>query len=160
MLRGGELELTKSFYSLMTWKLSNETEELNTNNEEPGSLSLRSDKYTGLDIELRRNSVQDAERLLGVRLALDGGDEAEFSYRLVQTTHLAGKVTSSPCFRYDTDNIYRMIWISSIGYCLPITQFTEQQCDNIQKPGYNVILPRLGFNRHFLRAVIFGPIKY
>ena len=50
--------------------------------------------------------------------------------------------------------------ISSIGYCLPITQFTDAQCDKIQQPGYNAILPKLGFNRHFPRAVIFGPAKY
>jgi len=62
---GGELELTKSCFSLMTWKLKGGTEELSTNQDEPGLLSLRSDKYTGMDVELRRNSVQDAERLLG-----------------------------------------------------------------------------------------------
>ena len=30
----------------------------------------------------------------------------------------------------------------------------------IQKPWYNSILPKMGFNRHFLMAVIFGPLKY
>ena len=48
-------------------------EKLSTIENEPGILNLRSDKYTGLDVELRRNSVSDAERLLGARLALDGG---------------------------------------------------------------------------------------
>ena len=55
---------------------------------------------------------------------------------------------------------YRERWISSIGYCLPITQFTEKQCEKIQQSGYSAILPKLGFNRHFPRAVIFGPSKY
>jgi len=49
----GELELTKKNYSLMTWKLHNGTEELSTIKDEPGSLNLRSDKYTGFDVELR-----------------------------------------------------------------------------------------------------------
>ena len=40
------------------------------------------------------------------------------------------------------------------------TQFTDEQCDEIQKHGYNSILPKMGFNRHFPRAVIFGPMKY
>ena len=73
LVTGGELELTKSCYSLMTWKLDKGGEELSTLEDEPGILNLRSDKYTGLDVELRRNSVSDAERLLGARLALDGG---------------------------------------------------------------------------------------
>ena len=108
----------------MTWKLKNGTEELSTIKDDPGSLNLRSDKYTGLDVELRRNSVQDAERLLGARLDLDGGDEAEFSFHLNQANALAGKVTSSHFSRYDAKVIYRERWTSSIGYCLTITQFT------------------------------------
>ena len=52
-----------------------------------------------MDVDLRRNSVQDTERILGARLALDGGDEAEFAYRLDQATALAGKVISSPFSR-------------------------------------------------------------
>jgi len=121
----GELELTKSCFSLMTWKLKGGIEELSTNQVEPGSLSLRSDKYTGMDVELRRNSVQNVEQLLATRLALDGGDEAECSYRLDQATALAGKVISSLFSRYDTEVIYRQRWISSIGYCLLVTQFTD-----------------------------------
>ena len=72
------------------------TEELSINQDEPGSLSVKSDKYTGMDVENRRNSVQDTERLLGARLVLYGGDEAEFSYRLDQAIDLAGKVIPPP----------------------------------------------------------------
>ena len=157
---GGELELTKScFFHNLETEVGG-AEELSTSEEEPGSLSIRSNKYPGMDVELRRNSVQDAEKILGVRLALDGGDEAEFSYRLDQATALAGKVTSSPFSRYDTKVIYNQRWISSVRYCLTITQFTDSQCSKIQQPAYNAILPKIGFNRHFSRAVIFGPVKY
>ena len=69
--------------------------------------------------------MKDTEWLLGVRLALDGGDEADFSYRLDQATALASKVISSSFSRYDTEVTYRQRWISSIGYCLPVTHFTE-----------------------------------
>ena len=51
-------------------------------------------------------------------------------------------------------------WIASVGYCLPVTQFSAKQCADIQKPWYNAILPKMGFNRHIKRAVIFGPIKF
>ena len=80
-------------------------------------------------MELRRNSVQDAEKLLGVHLALYGGDEAEFSSHLDQAKALADKVASSSFYRHDAKVIYRERWISSIGYCIPITQFTAKQCD-------------------------------
>lgn len=63
---GGELELTNSYYSLMTWKLNNGSEELSTLKDEKSTLNIRSDKYTGLDVELRRNSYSNSERLLGI----------------------------------------------------------------------------------------------
>ena len=111
------------------------TEGLSTIKDELGSLNLWSDKYTGLDVEVRRNSVQDVERLLGACLALDEEDEAEFSFRLEQAKTFAGKVASSPFSKYDAEVIYRKRWISSFGYCLPITQFTVNKCDKIQQPG-------------------------
>ena len=64
-ITGGEREITKSCFSLMIWKLKNGIEELSTIADEPGSLNLRSGKYTGLDVDLRRNSVQEAKRLFG-----------------------------------------------------------------------------------------------
>ena len=85
-------------------------------------------------MELRRNSVSDVERLLGASLAIDGGDEAEFAFRLDQVTALAGKVKSSPFKRYDAEVIHRERWVSSVGYCLHITQCTDSQCDDIMKP--------------------------
>ena len=78
---------------------------MSTIKDEPGSLNLRSDKYTGLDVELRRSSVQDTERLLGARLTLDGGDDVSVSFRLDQTKALAGKVDSSSFSRYDAEVI-------------------------------------------------------
>ena len=102
-----------------------------------------------MEVELRRNSVHEAERILGARLALDGGDESEFTYRLDQATALAGKIISSPFSRYDIEVIYNQRWISSVGYCLPVTQFTDAQCDKMQQPAYNAFLPKMGFNRHF-----------
>lgn len=111
-------------------------------------------------MELRRNSVQDAERLLWACLALGGGAKAEFSFRLDRTKTLAGKVASSPFFGYDIEVIYMERWVSYIGYCLLITQFTDQQHDKIQQSDYIYILPKMGFNRHFPRAVIFGPLKF
>ena len=101
-----ELELTKSCYLLLAWKLQNGTEALSTIKDEPGSLNLQSDENTGLDVELRRNSVHGTERLLWARLALDGGGEVEYSFRLDQAKALPSNVSSSPFSRYDTEVIY------------------------------------------------------
>ena len=51
-ISGGELELTKSSYSLMTWQLAKGKEKLYKIVEAPRSLSLRSEKYKGMEVEL------------------------------------------------------------------------------------------------------------
>ena len=104
-----------------------------------------------------RNDVGTAEKQLGVRLAMDGNDQEEFKFRLLQSKTLAGKVRASPFNRKDAEIIYRERWLPSVGYCLPITQFDDKQCKAIQMPFFNSVLPKMGFNRHFPRAVIFGP---
>ena len=81
-------------------------------------------------------------------------------YRLDQAKKLAGKIRTSTFTRYVTEVIYREGGISFIGCCRPIIQFSDKKCNSIQQPGYDNILPKMGFNRHFFQPVIFGPLKY
>ena len=48
------------------------------------------EKYTGMEVELRKNKVDEAERLLGVRLDMERYDTTEYLFRLDQTEKLAG----------------------------------------------------------------------
>ena len=77
------MELIKSSYAMMTWKLKEGKEVLCTIDEAPGQLKLRSDKYKGMQVGLMRNEVAIAERQLGVRLTMDGNDQEEFHFRLL-----------------------------------------------------------------------------
>ena len=114
-IAGGELELTKSSYALMAWKLHKGKEEMTSIEESPGTLSLRSEKYKGMKVTLRRNEVGTAERQLGVRLAMSGQDDDEYLYRLDQSKTLAGKIHFSPFSWNDAETIYRERWLSSVG---------------------------------------------
>ena len=92
-----------------------------------------------MQVELTRNEARAAERQLGVRLSMCGGDTDEHTYRLAQSKLLAGKIKAAPFTRQDAEVIYRERWIASVGYCLPVTQFSAEQCADIQKPWYNAI---------------------
>ena len=104
-ITGGELELSKCCFSLMTWKLHKGTEVLCTINEAPGSLLSQSEKYTGLTVDIKRQEVTTGERILGVRLALEGGGTDEYNFRLQQAKTLAGKIGNSPLTRWDAETI-------------------------------------------------------
>ena len=58
--------------------------------------------------------------------------------------------------RQDAEVMHRKIGKASMGYYLPITQFIEEYCENIQRPYYWEMIPQTGFNRHHPRTVIFG----
>ena len=75
--------------------------------ETDGSLSIRSKKYTGLEIEITRNEGDRVQHILGVRLTLDEDDEEEYIYCLDQEKVLAGNIIESPFIRYDAEIIYR-----------------------------------------------------
>ena len=50
--------------------------------------------------------------------------------------------------------------MSTIKYCLPITRFKLHQCHQVTKIVEQAILPKLGFNRHMPKAVLYGPKLY
>ncbi len=98
--------------------------------------------------------------MLAIRCALDGQDGVEFKYRLEDILTLAGRIIAAPLTRFDAEVVCRERWGSSIKYCLPITKFTQDQCHQLSIPIEKALLPKLGFNRHMPKAVLYGPHKF
>ena len=61
-LTGGELELTKSSHALIACKLKGGKEQLCNMRNASGTISLRSEKYQGMQVELKINEARAAER--------------------------------------------------------------------------------------------------
>ena len=47
--------------------------------------------------------------------------------------------------------------MATIKYCLPITRFTAAQCHQLSKIVEPALLPKMGFNRHMPKVVLYGP---
>ena len=84
---------------------------------------MNSVKLPGYSEEVKRLDNGQGERFLGVRVALDGGDGDEFTFREKQVRALARDIVVGPPTKEDAETIYHEIWMSSVGYCLPVTQF-------------------------------------
>jgi hypothetical protein len=50
---------------------------------------------------------------------------------------------------------YNNFYMKSIGYRTPATSLSYQECNNMQKPVVNSILPKMGINRKEVRSVVF-----
>ncbi len=52
---------------------------------------------------------------------------------------------------------YSGIYLPSVGYCLPVSHFAQEELEAIQKSSHRAMLAHKGFNRNTARAVQFGP---
>ena len=52
---------------------------------------------------------------------------------------------------------YSGIYMPSVGYCLPVSHFTQEELETIQKSSHRAMLAHKGYNRNTARAVQFGP---
>ena len=77
----------------------------------PGDISLRSEKYKGMKVKLKRNKVRVTEQQLDVRLSVWEGDTDKYLHRLEQSKSLSGKLNLPPSL----DRMYRW-FIGKGGY--------------------------------------------
>jgi hypothetical protein len=159
-LTGGDIDVAKSKWSIMRWKYCKVwgIPNLETRKEFPGDVGMI-DRDRGQISKklLGRLEPDEADRVLGIRLPMDGNMKKEYQFRCNQMTEFGKKILLAPLTTRDAWLIYESRYRSKIRYPLPVTLFTEKQCINIQKPFIHALLPKLGFNRNTPRVVIYGP---
>jgi hypothetical protein len=55
---------------------------------------------------------------------------------------------------------YKAFYMPSMGYGTPATTRTKKDCEEIQRPVVNAILPKMGIARSAPRAVVFGTAQF
>ena len=106
-----------------------------------------------------RKEASCCERYLGVRVGLSGDMQVEHAYRMQQSRDFAElvlKLTS----RTEAVIAYRSYYRPKFDYPLGVTTMTKHQLQQIESPCINALLTKMGYNRHFPRAIVFGPIEY
>lgn len=88
---------------------------------------------------------------------MDGTWTDEYKYRLHKDTVLGDTIGSSSISHHQAYMIHSVQYKLAIKYALQHTRFAPRQCDDLQKPVVNAILPKMGFNRKMPRAVVYGP---
>ena len=111
-LTGGDLALEKCVYSVMGWQHKKGKEVLSSIQGLPGNITI--DSKLQDPVQIKRIEPWEAERILGVRCALDGSDATEFEYRLAESHTLAGRITQAPLDRFDAEVVCRERWMASI----------------------------------------------
>ena len=167
-ITGGAVELPKCYLSLMaydfdTYSLKKHGRQrgipiLKTVEALPGDCTLTADG--GTKVTIQKVQPTTGHRLLGVRLAADGNFNDEYTHRCQQAQTQAGRLLNSTATPHDAYMIYTFRYCPALFYCLRVTYFTQKECDKIQAPFMNVLLPKLRINRHIKRAVVWGPPRF
>ena len=159
-LTGGDIDVEKSKWSILRWKYCTTwgIPTLENAKEFPGEIKMVNKREEGTSYQkMGRLEPWQAERVLGVRIPLDGTMKEEFNFRKKQIRILGKKIYRAPLSHWDAWIIYESRYRAIARYPLPVTMFTKKECELIQKPFIHALLPKLGMNRNMPRVVIYGP---
>jgi hypothetical protein len=156
---GGLLSLDKTFWWLTWWDWTNGEPELVDKNKLP----LEATIHLGYDQSkntLKRKNPKESTKILGVRTNPAADFTDEYRHRLKYSVSLADRIKQANISRTNARRIYKNIWLPSLQYPLAVTLFMKAQCIDIMKSFVSAYLPKLGFNCHMPREVIFGAYRY
>jgi hypothetical protein len=127
------------------------------------------DSHRGIDITSRptgtlsgvkRKASEEGHRTLGFQISGDGKCIAQHKAMKEKAILFGEAIRSSTIWRGESGMAYNAFYMPSLGYGTPATTLTKQDCEEIQKPVVNAILPKMGIARSVPRAVIFGTAQF
>jgi hypothetical protein len=167
---GGALELSKCFAYIIYWDLSPSKEHRMLEPAELPNCSAEGDHFRGPigltygDVSPARNlivteSPQRGRRTLGARIAPSGNWNDEYNFRRQQGHELALRMAGSSLAKETARVGYKTMVCPAIEYPLTVTQFTQDQCDNITSPILRSSMSQMGYNRNSPKEVVYGPVE-
>jgi hypothetical protein len=150
---GGQLEPSKTYWYLINFNWTKGKWQYSTIDETPSHITMQNQQSP---IQLKRLEVSEARRTLGVRLAPDGNNQAEFLYLRDECNQWADRIRSGMVQRkYAWQAFSSTIW-AKVVYALPATTFSQQQCHEITKQMVAATLSTMGINKNIPRDLVFG----
>jgi hypothetical protein len=155
---GGLLQLSKCLYYIIDFQF-----------DQTGNPTMIVPNHTPLKITTGVDSTPQAIELippnaahktLGCLRTLDGNESIQYKHLLEKNRDWAALLQKRYLSRQEAWMVYHTYYMPQVLYSIMPTNMTKAQCDSIQSPVINAILPLLGFNRHTSRDIIFGPSKY
>jgi hypothetical protein len=91
------------------------------------------------------------------------GDGTSTAHKKIMKTKAKGyseAIIISSLQRGKNAMAYNSYYMASISYGTAATSLNYKECEEIQRPVVNAILPKMGINRNTARTAVFGTSKY
>ena len=154
-ISGGKLAVAKCLYYLGHWRWSdNGTPEL-TPATDMGNLITLADESG--PIAIPHFDVTEAHLTLGVWKSPAGNLAKQFDHLTAKSSKWTAAMQMANLTRDEATLSFTRIYIPSLRYGLGTCFFPASSLLRIQRPAVQAILPKMGYNRHLPRAVVYGP---
>ena len=159
---GGDLALHKCLYSILQWKWfgAKAVVEQKKEGETMQIEDNKSDSETAqVSQQIEYIPPKQAQRILGVQMALDGNFDKEYEKRKEKSNEMAKKLYMAPLTTTDAYMVYETRYLPAMRYPLHIAIIDHKKLDTAQRQFTNLLLPKIGMNRKTPRAVVYAPMS-
>ena len=155
---GAKLELEKCKFFVFTWTFDIDGNPHLTQLQQPHQMQIQ-DSETQETTNVNSMNITDSYKLLGVQISFTGNNDDQVKVLTTNVQHLIKVFHKVTLSHDDTLLGYNTVAIPKLHYPLPATSIPTHILRKMQdKLTYN-ILPRIGYNRSFPRAIVHAP-KY
>jgi hypothetical protein len=99
-------------------------------------------------------------RTLGFHMTVDGTISAHKKVMIEKAVLFGKAIMGSLLWRSESAVAYNSFYLPSLGYGMCATTLSLQECEDIQRPVINAILPKMGIHRKAARVVVFGTAQF
>jgi hypothetical protein len=117
-------------------------------------------RATGRISGVKRKSFEEGHMTFGFHMSGDGKCEAHKKVMTDKAILYINAIQNITMWRGESAVAYNYFYMPSLGYGVPATTLTKEECEDTQRPVVNAILPKMGIARSAPRKVIFGTKKY
>jgi hypothetical protein len=107
-----------------------------------------------------RKAATQGQRTLGIHLTSNGTSSAHKKIMKCKAKEYIEAIISSTLNRGEGLLAYNSYYMASLSYGTAATSLDIKECEEIQRPVVNAILPKMGIRRNTSRSVVFGISTY
>ena len=152
---GGALVPSKSYWYLISFKWHNDRWTYRTIADTPGSLAIFDTNRTRVTLD--RLEASEARETLGVCLAMDGNQQAEYEKLRQIACRWAEQVRCGQLSTAEAWFSLNQTIMKTLEYPLMATCLTSSQCNTIMQTLLKAALPKLHIAMSFPKVARFGP---
>jgi hypothetical protein len=158
---GGELELSKCFYYVLSWKWDKfGIPKAETKNEQKLAPIILKMTTTRESKEIQQKEVFESHKTLGTFKCLVGKEQTQYEKLLSKSNSMAELVNVAQFTHHQAWLAYSCCYIPTMVYSLTAVNLNEKQLTEIQRKATTYYTRATGFERTFPKAVVHGPVSF